>query len=87
MPPTDKPSSANPLGYDIINNYENYLLSLLTGTGVQRDIVYDLILKYISKDFSNTWKSETKPYSKMEIRHLISEINLIAKIYVMFLKE
>ena len=87
MPPTDKPSSAKPLGYDIIINYENYLLSLLTGTGVQRDIVYDLILKYISKDLSKNWKSETKPYSKMEIRHLISEINLIAKIYVMFLKE
>ena len=87
MPSTDKPSSGKPLGYDIIINSENYLLSLLTGPGVQKGIVYNLILKFISKDLSNNWKSETKPYSKMEIRHLISEINLIAKIYVMFLKE
>lgn len=49
---------------------------------IQKDIAYQKILTFISKDWLNKFKTT---HLKLEIKYLVLEMNLITKIYIKFL--
>lgn len=49
---------------------------------IQKDIAYQKILTFLSKDWLNKFKTT---HLKLEIKYLVLEMNLITKIYIKFL--
>lgn len=59
----------------------------MNGKGVQKDIAYFFLKKFMTQDFVKKHRKTDSPYSKLDVESLIREMNLIVKIYNKFLFE
>lgn len=59
----------------------------MNGKGVQKDIAYYLLKKYMTQDVVKKYRKTDSLYSKLDVGGFIGQMNLIVKVYNKFLFE